>query len=80
MGDGHGDVPAQGSGEWISLGDTARRLGVTRASVYGRIKRGTLQTRPKATEAWRCFGPLRDIATTVMATVAATVGLTVTAT
>jgi hypothetical protein len=25
--------------EWIPLGDFARRLGIARASVYGRIKR-----------------------------------------
>src|SRR3954453_11014954 len=31
--------------EWITLGDFARRLGIARASVYGRIKRGTLEAR-----------------------------------
>jgi hypothetical protein len=35
-----------GQGEWVSLGEAARRLGVTRAAVYGRKERGTLQTRP----------------------------------
>ena len=31
--------------EWITLGDFARRLGIARASVYGRIKRGTLDAK-----------------------------------
>src|SRR5919206_1908205 len=31
--------------EWITLGDFARRLGIARASVYGRIKRGTLEAK-----------------------------------
>ncbi len=31
--------------EWISLGEFARRLGITRPSVYGRIKRGTLEAK-----------------------------------
>src|SRR3954471_24924299 len=35
-----------GAGDgWITLGDFARRLGVTRACVYGRIKRGTLDAK-----------------------------------
>src|SRR3954470_16069880 len=35
-----------GAGDgWITLGDYARRLGVTRACVYGRIKRGTLDAK-----------------------------------
>ncbi len=31
--------------EWIPLGECARRLGISRAGVYGRIKRGTLEAR-----------------------------------
>ncbi len=31
--------------EWIPLGEFARRLGLARASVYGRIKRGTLEAK-----------------------------------
>jgi hypothetical protein len=31
--------------EWIPLGDCARKLGISRAGVYGRIKRGTLEAR-----------------------------------
>jgi predicted DNA-binding transcriptional regulator AlpA len=31
--------------EWIALGDCARRLGISRAAVYGRIKRGTLDAK-----------------------------------
>jgi hypothetical protein len=34
-----------GTREWITLGDFARRLGIARASVYGRIKRGTLDAK-----------------------------------
>lgn len=33
--------------EWITLGEAAKRLGVTRAAVYGRVKRGTLQTKAR---------------------------------
>jgi hypothetical protein len=43
MDDGCRDV----AGEWVDLGQFARRLGIARSSVYGRIRRGTLQTRPK---------------------------------
>jgi biotin operon repressor len=46
MGDRQGNV-TPGDDKWISLGEVARRLGVTRAAVYGRIQRRTLQTRPK---------------------------------
>jgi hypothetical protein len=31
--------------DWIPLGEFARRLGIARASVYGRIKRGTLEAK-----------------------------------
>lgn len=31
----------------MSVGEAARRLGVTRAAIYGRVERGTLRTRPK---------------------------------
>src|SRR3954452_17277109 len=35
-----------GAGDgWITLGDYARRLGISRAGVYGRIKRGTLNAK-----------------------------------
>lgn len=33
--------------EWITLGEAAKRLGVTRAAVYGRASRGTLQTKAR---------------------------------
>jgi hypothetical protein len=46
MDDHHGDVAGEG-GEWIVIGEASRRLGVTRAAIYGRIQRGTLKTRPK---------------------------------
>src|SRR3954447_2066479 len=42
--DRHGDVT---SGDWVSIGEAAHRLGVTRAAIYGRIERRTLTTRPK---------------------------------
>src|SRR3954452_15895254 len=42
--DHHGEMAA---GEWVSVGEAARRLGVTRAAIYGRIERRTLPTRPK---------------------------------
>jgi hypothetical protein len=44
--DHHNVTPGDGT-EWIGLGEAARRLGVTRAAVYGRIERGTLTSRPK---------------------------------
>jgi hypothetical protein len=34
------------SGTWVSIRQAARCLGVTRAAVYSRIERGTLQARP----------------------------------
>src|SRR5215212_9775587 len=40
--DGQGDEAAR---EWITLGEFARRMGIAWASVYGRIKRGTLDAR-----------------------------------
>jgi hypothetical protein len=46
MDNAQGDIAPDG-GEWISLGEAARRLGVTRSAVYGRIERRTLTTRPK---------------------------------
>ena len=41
------DVTPGDSAQWIGLGEAARRLGVTRAAIYGRIERKTLTTRPK---------------------------------
>jgi hypothetical protein len=35
----------EAASEWITLGEFARRMGIARASVYGRIKRGTLDAR-----------------------------------
>ena len=32
------------SDDWVTVSEAARRLGVTRAAVYNRIRRGTLQT------------------------------------
>jgi hypothetical protein len=39
------DEPGEGTREWIALGDCARRLGISRAGVYGRIKRGTIEAK-----------------------------------
>jgi hypothetical protein len=39
-GDDHGDT-----GRWVTLGEAARVLQVTRSAIYGRIGRGTLQMR-----------------------------------
>src|SRR3954471_14019991 len=47
MDDGHGDIILGDGPEWIGLGEAARRLGVTRAAIYGRIERRTLVARPK---------------------------------
>jgi hypothetical protein len=47
MDDGHGDITLGDGPEWIGLGEAARRLGVTRSAIYGRIERQTLVTRPK---------------------------------
>jgi hypothetical protein len=33
-------------GEWVTLGEFAKRLGVTRGAIYGRIRRHTLETKP----------------------------------
>jgi hypothetical protein len=32
--------------EWLTLGEFAKRLGITRGSVYGRIRRRTVETKP----------------------------------
>jgi hypothetical protein len=44
-----GNMSADPPGEpdvWVSIRQAARRLGVTRAAIYSRIERGTLQARP----------------------------------
>ena len=43
-----GDEPPRGEpGEWVSVREAARRLGVTPKAVRDRIKHGSLQARPK---------------------------------
>jgi hypothetical protein len=79
MGDGKGDVTPGDGTEWISLGEAARRLGVTRAAVYGRIERRTLETRPKGNRGLEVLWPppqrhhngKDDVALTVMGDVTA---------
>jgi hypothetical protein len=79
MGDGQGVVTPGDGKEWISLGEAARRLGVTRAAVYGRIERRTLTTRPKGNRGLEVLWPppqrhhdgKGDIAVTVAGDVAA---------
>src|SRR5687767_3588553 len=34
-------------GGWVTLGEAAKRLGITRAAVYGRIERKILKIRPR---------------------------------
>src|SRR4051794_39216796 len=42
------DEPPRGeSGEWVSVREAARRLGVTPKAVRDRIKHGSLEARPK---------------------------------
>jgi hypothetical protein len=74
MGDHQGDVTPGDGTEWISLGEAARRLGVSRAAVYGRVERGTLQNRPKGNRGMEVLWPppqrhhdgKDDVALTVM--------------
>ncbi len=42
--DGSRDGPEPG--EWLSVAEAARRLGVTEKAVRNRIRRGTLEWRP----------------------------------
>src|SRR3954469_5817833 len=43
-----GDEPPRGAaGEWVSVREAARRLGVTPKAVRDRIKHGSLEARPK---------------------------------
>lgn len=48
-------------GEWITLAEAAKRLGVTRAAVYGRIDRKTLTTRPRGNRGLEVLWPGGDI-------------------
>jgi hypothetical protein len=74
MGDGQGDVTPGDSTEWIGLGEAARRLGVSRAAVYGWVERRTLQSRPKGNRGLEVLWPppqryhngKDDVALTVM--------------
>jgi hypothetical protein len=57
-GDSHGDVEGDGHGDdhgdtgrWVTLGEAARVLQVSRNAIYGRIGRGTLQIAGTATAA-----------------------------
>ena len=58
-----GNVMNQSGGdadrEWVTLGEFARRLGITRGSVYGRIRRGTVESRRKGNKGFevRCPPP-----------------------
>jgi hypothetical protein len=54
--DHHNVTPGDGT-EWIGLGDAARRLGVTRAAIYGRIERGTLTSRPRGNRGLEVLWP-----------------------
>jgi hypothetical protein len=39
-------VASDEGGQWLPLGAAARLLGISRSSVYGRVRRGTLSARP----------------------------------
>ena len=55
QGDSSPDSSGDDKGEWLSIRQAAHRLGISRVSVYGRIKRGTLKTRPvgnKGQQVW----------------------------
>jgi hypothetical protein len=43
--------------EWVTLGEFARRLGITRGSVYGRIRRGTVESRRKGNKGFEVRWP-----------------------
>src|SRR4051795_4276219 len=55
--DRHDDVTV---GEWMSIGEAARRIGVTRAAIYGRIERHTLPTRPRGNRGVEVLLPASD--------------------
>jgi hypothetical protein len=55
-----GNVMDQTDGEWVTLGEFARRLGITRGSVYGRIRRGTVESRRKGNKGFEVRWPLPD--------------------
>ena len=57
MDDGQSDITLGDGVEWVSLGEAARHLGVTRAAVYGRIGRHTLATRPKGDRGLKVLWP-----------------------
>jgi hypothetical protein len=38
MGNGQGDITQCDGSEWLALGEAARRLGVSRAAIYGRVQ------------------------------------------
>src|SRR4051794_10563646 len=44
-GDGAGDGATDVAGEWVSISEAARRCGVSRRAIRGRIDRGTLMAR-----------------------------------
>lgn len=46
--------------EWVTLGVFAQRLGITRAGVYGRIKRGTVESRRRGNKGYEVRWPPPD--------------------
>jgi hypothetical protein len=46
--------------QWVTLGEFARRLRITRAGVYGRIKRGTVESRRRGNKGFEVRWPPPD--------------------
>src|SRR4051794_10793581 len=56
-GTGPRTAPGDGSGTWVPVAETARRLGVSSRAVRKRIERGTLTARPRGNEGREVFLP-----------------------
>ena len=60
----HGtDGPRTPVGAWVSLPEAARRLGVTTRAIRGRIRRGTLESRPRGNTGREVYLPSSAVAT-----------------
>jgi hypothetical protein len=55
-----GDTGDDAGSQWVTLGEFARRLGISRAGVYGRIKRGTVESRRKGNRGFEVRWPPPD--------------------
>lgn len=52
---------SHGAGEWLTIGEAARRLKVTRAAIYGRIERKTLPTKPRGNRGQLVYLPVSEL-------------------